>query len=144
MSKLMLIATGKACFFLFTPFTMAKHHFWERLVKIRKTSQGLRREVAKILLTGTFGKTDTDVCRFLCTLKDRGFAFGMGSGLVAKRDTKVLFRRYHAEIEQLRSDVEICLGEPLRIPHVYHDLLVWFALDTVTRSILVNELGIEL
>ena len=75
---------------------------------------------------------------FFNDLLQYGCISGMVSNLFYYTDTHAFYDKHYAEIEELRSEYEESIGEPLKINNDLKNFLAWFAFEQVAYQ-LVNE-----
>lgn len=74
---------------------------------------------------------------FFEDLQQHGCISGLVSSLIYYQDTHAFYDNHYEEIEELRSEYEESIGEPLQIINDLKNHLAWFAFEQVAFE-LVN------
>ena len=75
---------------------------------------------------------------FFDDLQQHGCISGMVTSLIYYTDTHAFYNKHYEEIEELRTEYESSIGEPLQINNDLKNFLAWFAFEQVAYE-LVNE-----
>jgi hypothetical protein len=95
-------------------------------------------EVAREALSHSY----ESIAAFFTDLQKYGCISGLISGWVYYCDTHAFFDRHYAEIEELRRDLEDCIGQPMQIDGDLKNTLAWFGFERVASQIW-EEMGLE-
>ena len=79
-----------------------------------------------------------DIVAFFSDLQQHGCASGMISSLIYYNDTHAFYDEFYDEIEELRSQYEDNMGEPINIQGDLKNFFAWFAFEETAYQ-LFNE-----
>lgn len=117
---------------------MEKEIVHQKLLEIKnENGSSIRKEVAREALS--YGNVEP--LAFFSDLLQHGCVSGMVSCLIYYRDTHAFFLRYYDQIEELRTNMEESLGEPLKPKGDLMNWFSWFAFEETARA-MAEELGI--
>lgn len=108
----------------------------KELKHIAKHERGIRQAVAQEVLDYHNPKD------FFSDLLQHGCQSGMIGSLIYYCDTHQFYDKHYAEIEDLREEMEECLGQPLQITGDLKNWMAWFGFEETARK-MADELSIE-
>jgi len=82
-----------------------------------------------------------DIEAFFSDILQYGCKSGLVTGLIYNHDTHHFFDCHYRAIEQIRSDIEINIGEPLNILGDLKSVLAWTAFEEVAFR-MAGEIGL--
>lgn len=85
---------------------------------------------------------ENSIKTFFSDLLSHGCVSGMISSLVYYTDTHKFYDEYYNEIEELRKEMEECLGESILVKGDLKNFYAWFAFEETTRK-LAAELELD-
>ncbi len=107
----------------------------------KECNDNLRKYVLDYIVDEDF-ESDDEVIDFFTDLFRSGCVSGMIGGLITYTKTHAFYDKYYYDIEELRQEWMLSVGEPLKIEYDLKNTLAWFGFERTVRTI-ADELELE-